>query len=389
MGMQVRIRLASASLMVVLAAVVALATVQVALGALNWDPARPIPGFLARTLPPIMIADDNRTVHAFASQFVGDGDDEEDYVERVIVYRQWTLADGWSDLNDIVISPLKAQARVKAVHLDDSGFFHLIFYGGDEQEANLYYTFAPAALAGNAHAWSEPVAIGPSPITPDVAGLVGDGKGNMVMVYSGNLGEGNTLYAVYSFDEGVSWTAPERVFSTFTSTEKAFDFQLSYGDSGAVHMVWNVTDKTGKNVSGYYARLDQLTPEGEWSEAVSLAPSVQLGVAIPAVTEYDGEVFVMYNNGLGESAAPVQWFQRSSDGGKTWSEPIRPFPNHIGRNGSISFVRDGSGTLHVFFGQRIPSGGDNKKYVRDMWHATWRGGSWGAAGTGRVGQSAG
>lgn len=82
----------------------------------------------------------------------------------------------------------------------------------------------------------------------------------------------------------------------------------------------------------------------------------------------------MYNNGIGEQVAPVQWFRRSTDGGKTWTQPIRPFPTHVGRNGEIAFVVDSNDILHVFFGQRIPSGGIDATH--GMWHSMWQGGGW-------------
>lgn len=340
----------------------------------GWSMQAKIPGYFQNTLPPKMVADQNRTVHAFTTMPLSDDPNDSGSGEFVIYYSQWTLADGWSKPNDIVLSPIKQQGRVKDVVLDKAGIIHLVFFGGDEYEANIYYTWAPAARAGDARAWAPVTAIGPGPITPDVAGLATDGDGNFVLVYSGNLGEGSSLYAVYSNDGGASWSEPVLVFSTYTLTDKAFDFQIAYGASGAVHLVWNVTDYFGQNVGGYYAQLNNLHDQ-VWSQPVSLDKQVGLGIAIPAVVEYGDSILILYNNGLEGQVAPVQWMLRSDDGGKTWSQPIRPFPNHIGRNGTISFVVDGANVLHVFFGQRTSSGA-GQPAIHGMWHSVWNNG-WG------------
>ena len=340
----------------------------------GWSMQAKIPGYFERTLPPKMVVDQNRTVHAFTTMALSDDPNDSGSKEFVVYYSQWTAENGWSKPNDILLSPLKQQARVQSVFLDKAGIIHLVFFGGDEFEANIYYTWAPAVLASDARAWAPLTAIGPGPITPDLAGLTGDGEGSMVMVYSGNLGEGNSLYAVYSNDSGASWSEPVLVFSTYTLTDKAFDFQMVYGASGAVHMVWNVTDFVGQNVGGYYAQLNNLHDQ-VWSQPMALDKQAGLGIAIPAVIEYEGSILILYNNGIEGQVSPVQWMLRSDDGGRTWSQPIRPFPTHIGRNGSISLVVDGANTLHVFFGQRT-SGGEGQPAIHGMWHSVWNNG-WG------------
>ncbi len=340
----------------------------------GWSMQAKIPGYFQNTLPPKMVADQNRTVHAFTTMPLSDDPNDSGSKEFVVYYSQWTAADGWSKPNDILLSPLKQQARVKDVFLDHAGVIHLVFFGGDEYAANIYYTWAPAAQAADAGAWAPVTAIGPGAITPDVAGLTGDGDGNLVMVYSGNLGEGNSLYAVYSNDGGASWSEPLLVFSTYTLTEKAFDFQIAYGASGAVHLVWNVTDLLGQNVGGYYAQMNNLQDQ-VWSQPMALDTQVGLGIAIPAVIEYEGSILILYNNGLEGQVPPVQWMLRSDDGGRTWSQPIHAFPTHIGRNGTISFVVDGANVLHVFFGQRT-GGNEGQPPTHGMWHSVWNNG-WG------------
>ena len=113
-------------------------------------------------------------------------------------------------------------------------------------------------------------------------------------------------------------------------------------------MVWNVTNEQGQNVSGYYARLPDLL-NGEWSEPMELDENRGLGIAIPSVYEYKDQVFILYNNGLDNLTAPVHWMRRSEDGGLTFTRHVRPFNNHIGRNGQFWFVVDSSDTLASVF----------------------------------------
>jgi hypothetical protein len=341
----------------------------------DWMPVAAIPKYHADALPPIMVVDENRTVHAFASLPLSDDPDDPAAAELGIHYRQWTLAGGWTLPNDILLTPIKQQARVKDAFLDKVGIIHLVFYGGDEQEANTYYTWAPAVEAGSAQAWAEPTAIGPGAITPEVAAITGDGENDLVALYSGNLGEGSSLYVTYSEDDGANWSEPAILFSTYSLDNKVFDFDWHLGESGRLYAVWNVTDERGQNVAGYYAKLESLS-ERQWTEPVEIDQPAGLGIAIPAVTEYDGNVMLIYNNGVADLVSPVMWFKISSDGGNRFTDPLRAFPDHIGRNGVISFVEDSSNTLHTFFGQRIPGGYGNSLDLHGMWHSTWDGGAW-------------
>ena len=66
----------------------------------NWSLQQQIPDYddLTET-PPFIVADQNRTVHAFNSQTI-DG-------ERLIVYRQWSLEKGWTSPIDIFMHLIK------------------------------------------------------------------------------------------------------------------------------------------------------------------------------------------------------------------------------------------------------------------------------------------
>lgn len=321
----------------------------------GWPSDKSIPDYQAETDTPVLVVDQNRTVHAFSSQWLEDSGKS----IKAVVYNQWTLEKGWTAPIDILLSPLKEEARVLDAVLDENGIMHVIFYGGDETEANVYYSQAPATRAGQAQAWSRPRLVGMDANSPNVGGLAEDGEGNLVIVFSGRR-EGNGLYTLFSADGGASWTAPEPTFLTYGGTFP-FILKLHRGDSGTVHAVWDVRDEGGNGRQINYA---QLAPGSrQWRGPVRLATAESgYGVLIPTITEHDGELFVAYSGVT---------LIRSRDGGLTWSEPARPF-QQTGVNGIMSFVEDSGGRLHLLWSQRISGAPD----IHGVWHSLWQDGRW-------------
>jgi hypothetical protein len=322
----------------------------------QWLPAQRIPDFEAGTWPPLMVADQNRTVHAFSSQWLGGDDDE---TVRAIMYNKWTLEQGWSAPVDIMLSPFKNDARLTGVFLDQTGIIHLTFFGGDGTEAYIYYTKAPARDAGRASAWSTPFPVDVAG-DPELASIIGDDKGNLAIIYSGTQ-EGYGLYTIYSTDGGDTWTDPAPTFLTYSDELFPVVLKLAPGRSGLIHAVWDVRTPAGQGRQINYAKLD-LTKQ-QWSEPVLLAEAeTGYGVLNPAVIEHEGEVFVGYSGIV---------IQRSRDGGQTWTTPVKPF-RHTGVNGIMSFVEDSSNVLHILWAQRITGSPD----IHGTWHSVWQEGRW-------------
>ena len=61
----------------------------------EWSPVAAIPDHFPNALPPILVADNNRTVHAFVTLPLTDDPNEYLTAEYGIFYRQWTLEGGW------------------------------------------------------------------------------------------------------------------------------------------------------------------------------------------------------------------------------------------------------------------------------------------------------
>jgi hypothetical protein len=343
-----------------------------------WRPDEKVPGYSDDTFTPILVADRNRTVHVFASQWVGNQERQ-----LAILYRQWSLAGGWTKPIDVLLSPV-GEARIQGAFIDSSGVAHVIFWGGDTINSSIYYSYAPIENADESRAWSRPVMIGEGAVEPISAALAGDYQGNLVVVYTGNIA-GNGLYSVHSKDSGKNWSKVRPVFLTYNSLLSTYSADLSIGQNGFIHATWNIVTNTGLDQSLYYARYD-LT-EGQWAKPINLNQRGEgldnFGPSFPSIVDNGEEVVIMYNNGnpFGgrpiPAGRPVQMVNLSSDNGETWKKPEVPFYELLGRSGEHTLVVDSNHAIHALFIQRVESL-KNDKYtaLTGIWHSTFRNGFW-------------
>jgi hypothetical protein len=326
----------------------------------RWLPPQPIP-FYDDVLPPIMVADQNRTVHAFNGQF------DRDSGASAIYYRQWSLQRGWTRPNDIILPPREGTITPLDVYLDQNGVAHLIFFAGQSGvEGAIYYTRAPLALAAEARSWMRPVVLdnraGPFP----AAVLSSDGATRSSILYIGQS-SGQGIYAIESSDLGETWSAPTTIYLINREGYSSNQVTSFYDHTGKLHAAWTIMDPTGLGEGVLYAGI---APNDEqWSRPFTLAERGPDDLATDAVSivEYNGELIAMYLDG---SPPPAQHLRRSTDGGNTWSQPVRSF-RQAGGNGPAVMLEDSTGTLHIILASRIDALG-----IAGMWHGTWLGGRW-------------
>ncbi|MCA9968837.1 MAG: hypothetical protein KC425_01415 [Anaerolineales bacterium] len=320
----------------------------------EWSVPQRIPGYDNDANPPVLLVDPTGVIHAFGDKAANRG--------SVIIYSRWSLAEGWSAPVDIILPTYKEQARLMDAVLDDAGMVHLIFFSGDDLDANLYYTSAPLPQLGSAPAWTAPLLIGPAAITPSEARLVLDHAGYLAVVYAGRA-EGRGVYVAYSTDNGQSWAEPQVFFLTYSDALFLWAFQALLVDD-KVHVAWTVNNISGNGEVIYYVRLSR---DGTLDrEPVELAVVDGYEADWPSLVAYADQLIVVYNN----SQPATRWMRRSPDGGETWTEPVRPFP-HIGEYGFASFVVDSGGTLRLFTGNRI-----GNPATHGMWQSIWQGDGW-------------
>jgi hypothetical protein len=344
----------------------------------QWLADRKVPGYLDDTFTPYLIADQNRTVHAFASQWINDGGRR-----QAIVYRRWSLAGGWTRPVDVLLAP-SGDAVFLAAFLDSSGTFHLIFANGEDRNVSVYYASAPANMADSVFGWSTPQLIGWGILEVNAASLSGDGNGNLVVIYSGNQ-DGNGVYAIHSADAGRSWSDVAPVFLTQDIELLPYSLHLFKSPGDQIRAVWNVVTNRGVDNQLYFASYDILT--GAWTRPMELDKRVDVpdyfGPSFPAIVENGQEIVIMYNGGNPfpglpvPVGRPVQRVIISTNAGRTWIDPGIPFPFHVGRSGEHSLSLDGAGIPHALFVQRIDTEVEGAySTIGGIWHSAFRAGSW-------------
>ena len=326
----------------------------------GWVPAQPIPEY-DNVRPPQMVADRNRTVHAFYDETAG--------AESVILYRQWSLIRGWTEPVDILLPPDPGRLIVLGVLLDQQGYLHLMFFGGQPGiSGNIYYSRAHAHEAEKAPAWSTPRAVAEQSGPIVSASLVNDGDDGLYLVYCGQeFGPG--VYEIRSDDAGASWSEPSLVALVPEADRLAAHVDATVGSDGQLHAVWSLTNaRGGLGVAVYYARRE--LGQSLWSLPRQMAEKDNEDYAADwaSIIEYKTELFLFYMDG---PPAPTRWMVRSGDGGENWTTPVRPFP-HVGEYEHVVMLTDSNDNLHVLMGSRI-----GNPAVGGIWHAEWRGDGWG------------
>lgn len=344
----------------------------------QWLADQKVPGYLDDTFTPLLIVDQNRTVHAFASQWINDGGRRQG-----IVYRRWSLAGGWTRPVDVLLAS-SGNAVLLGASLDASGTFHVIFANGEERKAVIYYASAPADLADSVFGWSNPEVIGTGVSGVNSAAISGDGKGNLVVIYSGNS-DGNGVYVLHSADSGQTWSDVVPLFLTQDAELLPYSLRLFPDPSGQIRAAWNIVTILGVDEQLYFASYDIAT--ASWTRAMELDQRINLpdyfGPSFPAIVDNGHEIVIMYNGGNPFPGLPVKLgrpMQRvtiSTNGGQTWNDPVVPFPFHVGRSGEHAMTLDGAGNPHALFVQRIENE-INGEYsiIGGIWHSVFENSSW-------------
>ena len=348
----------------------------------GWSPDENVPGYLDDTFTPFLLADRNRTVHAFTSQWIKENEGN----KLAIVYRKWSLLGGWTRPVDIILSPIGGDANFLSAYMDSSDTMHVIFSATDAltRKTLVYYSNAPAANADWASAWSTPVLAGDGASGLNSAAIIGDNHDNLVVIYSGTR-NGNGVYSIYSKDAGKNWSSPQLVI-TYASNLNAYSLRLTVGPTQKIRAAWNVVTSLGVDQALYFANFD--SQKSKWDTPIKLDERVEkkpeyFGPSFPVIVDNGHEIVVMYNSGNPFSGRPVQAggpitrMSMSFDDGVKWNGPLDPFPYHLGRSGENALTLDGNGTPHALFIQRIEEVNEGiYSSLGGIWHSVFINGVW-------------
>ncbi len=323
-----------------------------------WSKPLRIPIYDDESTPPSLVADRNRRVHAV------NGEPLSPHTRAMAIrYRNWSVEDGWSEPIDAVKSPVGILAREPEVYLDASDTLHVVFFGGNEQKGGVFHSRVAARDAGDREAWTWP-----SQLEAGARWAVPGGTpdGAVLVLYTGRRPDGHGLFEVHSLDGGGTWSTARAIASPQkTAGLMPHGTRFIADRAGQLHAVWSLVDDRGIDQRIEYARLD--SERRAWSEPAVLArrEGKDYKAAWPSIVEYSGELILVFMDGM----PATRWMRRSRDGGRTWSDPERPFP-HIGEYVFAELLIDGSDRLHIVLGNRMG------ECCHGMWHGRWDGDGW-------------
>jgi len=325
----------------------------------QWSTPEQIPEYNDLRKPPLMIADRNGTVHAFNVETL-DGN------MFAIMYRHWSLDQGWSSPVDILLPTFIGGApKLLDVILGEHEYFHLLYFAGTLQAGELYYSSAQVREADHSTSWSDPVPItseaGPLPS----AQIIELGSDRLGVVFAGQR-YGSGLYEIHSDDRGVSWSSASLVKRSSIEDLNPAEIRLALDSEGRLHAVWHLVNVSGLPEETWYARLRHDLSTWAFLKKLSQKDNEQEFNGWPSIVLVEDEVLVVFYDGF----PPTRYFRSSKDEGRTWSPPVRPFP-HQGGYGHSILIKDSQGTVHIVLGNRLQN-----PEIYGMWYSRLLGDAW-------------
>jgi hypothetical protein len=289
-------------------------------------------------------------------------DSEPGWPARMIEYRRF---DGsrWSDPIDVIAAPDSDGFDGVAIQAGTDGRLHLVWIQIDGYVHSLYYSWAPIEAAASARAWA------PAKLLADADRLT-DFKvmpdHTLRVVYSSSNPEG--FFLATSGDAGQTWS------TTRISPVQAMG-QIAAGADGILHMAWMEAlsgSTEGEQVYSviYYAR----SSDGgkTWSEPFVIDkkergdtrfdPKYQPQDPTLVVAGRD-QVHIVWNG----APAGQRWHRWSADGGLTWYNGAQIDPMLRALTGGNPLAVDSAGNVHMF-----SLGHDwTKPGVGGVWYSWW------------------
>ena len=264
-----------------------------------------------------------------------------------VIYHRRLSGTSWSYPADILTSPDGTRPRIPMAAVDADDNLHLTWAGGDTL-AELYYSRAAAGDAGSARAWSAPVSLAHG--MRGAADVLVDRDGVLHVTYAEDAAAGN-LYHLYSQDGGSNWSSPVRVSNVVRDSEAAGGGRLAVDGRNRLHVAWGEGPwgLPGPPLRVLYAR----SSDGgrTWSEPLEVDSRDKYEYDpifgpqwISVASAGEDNVYLTWH-GAGAAHRVFLW---SSDGGQTWSDTIHIFPGVPGAIGGWNDMAvDSAGVVHI------------------------------------------
>jgi uncharacterized protein (TIGR03437 family) len=288
------------------------------------------------------------------------------FEEKYRIYCRRLAAAEWSEASMIeeVETEFAGAIAKLDLQIDRTDTVQLVYSGSSEP---IYHRRVSADKALNYDDWSGWRDV---PVTMLDLRLVVDVKGGMVLLFTQRPGEEDSpagVFAVRSTDNGDTWSDPVRIDPGIPEGWLAKDIEADF-DGSVLHAVWNYLPPDSFNV--IEVKTAYSTDGGKtWSNPIALeslagadpgANQEFIRLAIPEIQADGPNVHVVYAGGgaLGVGRRHVY----STDGGKTWTEPVSLFGALEGAAGTDATLMDSLGRVHMLAQLRYPQG---------IYHAMW------------------
>jgi hypothetical protein len=226
---------------------------------------------------------------------------------------------------------------------------------------DVLYSRAPLAQASDPHAWSTPTTVVPQ---ADSAGIIADESGALHLVYgvSDTGGYSNSIYHARSDDGGLSWGEPSLIYEARSVVPSTIGAAMAFDRAGRMHVGITIRSQEYGVYSelGYMRSLDGGETWQPYRAIATQNPATpNVSVLVPWIVG-ENEIHLTWHD-------PRRMHMWSKDGGVTWSDPIRIIDLGAGFGGANFLARDSAGVL------RAATGVGNGVYV-----STLKGSEWGS-----------
>ncbi|RMH79675.1 MAG: exo-alpha-sialidase, partial [Calditrichaeota bacterium] len=255
-----------------------------------------------------------------------------------------------------------------AINLSGQYFVNFIASGGGQgiarstDEGNTWQAFTVATSSGTDknHMW-----VDNSPTSPYA--------GNLYVAYTDFNDPGANIYISRSTDNGATWSSPQNISSAINAGSHNQGVNIQTGPNGEVYVTWAVYDSwpADENALGFAVSTDG---GATWSTATRIIPDIR-GIrntgtsknhrvnSFPSMAvditggARNGWIYIVWPNvgvpGTNQGPDIDVYMIRSSDGGATWSSPIRvnQDPSGQGKEHYFSWITcdPETGALSVIF----------------------------------------
>ncbi|MCB0254096.1 MAG: exo-alpha-sialidase [Anaerolineae bacterium] len=255
-----------------------------------------------------------------------------------IFYRN-DASGAWSVPNAIITPPGSATfLRAEISEISDT--VHLLWMNGSGN-VPVYHSTAPVAEANDARAWLRPELLVEQ---AESAALQIDRLGTIHLIYvkpDSNSTQHDVFY-MQSGDDGLTWSAPAPVATLVSTVPSGVQLEMAVDGRGRIHVGISSRSQdygVGSSV-GYVRSIDGGKTWTEYRLIQDEGTTFQ-GVAWIAPFAFgDDEVFLTWHDAR-------RMYQRSTDGGESWSSPAEIMPLPAGFGGANPIVQDSGGNLHV------------------------------------------